>query len=549
MHVAARLGPSSATPASAAPRRSSAASATHARSNERFIAALLCLFVTSWFVVASGVLELAGPRAGGGLHAHHSDLPSAARLALLGRAGRGPPPKQSEASARRDHDEAPGSSAGSAVGEPFASAGDDDRTIADSDEGAVDGATTTTNDDEEEDEDVDILANDHDVEMRGDSRDAAAGAASASKRYPLRMYCAVPAVYNRASVVRKWKGILSTWGWRCNVLKFFIHPYNRTGALSTPHPDHIVDERTGARAEIVMLKDFVRTGKHDQCWTMMRNDDGSKIYTPCKHIWEKVWRMWVYVAAEQRRNRTADYFFKIDDDTYFIPETMRQVLREKRWDPDRERHYFGYRGYPTDRDSPIVAGACVGWTYATLQGIAPVYERMEHEYGDRSKFKHGRCVDRDGATEEITTSRCLRDLGVHAEDLRDEKNRMRVLPWMAKDILTYKRKKTTSSWFYKDQEWTIPTEENCCSDRPVAIHYMKTEDEMARLHDLLYDPLGKRELETTVSVAVPQWLAPGFSGSAQVIHSGDPRAIALEAQYFLRVKQSLSPQAKPEDFR
>jgi hypothetical protein len=364
-----------------------------------------------------------------------------------------------------------------------------------------------------------------------------------NKKYPVRLYCAIPAVYNQHGAVSKWQTILDLWGWRCDILKFFIHPYNLTRKSDKPHPPFLIHAPTGMKAEVVLLTDFVRTGK-TLCYTMNKNADGSKNYEPCKHIWEKVWRMWVWTAKHQIIERTADYFFKIDDDTYFIPENMRQSLRDKNWDPDTERHYFGYRGFPISKSQPIVAGACVGFTYATLMAIAPVYESMEHEYGDRSKFKHGRCVDRDGATEEVTTSRCLRSIGIVAEDLRDEYNRMKILPWMAKDVLSYRRKKNSTSWFYRDQPDDIPTEENCCSDEPVAFHYMKDAHELSRLHDLFYDPNNKRELDRIVAEEVPKWLDPSYRGIAGVIHYGIPANVAKEAQYFLRVKKKLPPMSR-----
>ena len=59
-----------------------------------------------------------------------------------------------------------------------------------------------------------------------------------------------------------------------------------------------------------------------------------------KHIWEKMWRSWVWV----RRNRAQDYewFVKVDDDCFFFAENLRWYTRARGFSP-LDAHYFGHK--------------------------------------------------------------------------------------------------------------------------------------------------------------------------------------------------------------
>ena len=70
----------------------------------------------------------------------------------------------------------------------------------------------------------------------------------------------------------------------------------------------------------------------------------------------------MYVAKHDAQK--ADFFFKIDDDTYFIPEAMRETLRRKKWTPE-EQHYFGAVIYPHGPKYGMVAG----WFFVCLLNV------------------------------------------------------------------------------------------------------------------------------------------------------------------------------------
>lgn len=216
---------------------------------------------------------------------------------------------------------------------------------------------------------------------------------------PPRIYCVVPSLYAE-SKLKIWDAILDTWGPRCDTLKFFID--------ATPDAPFLYKRRKYV-VEIVHVP-MVRENKNNIC------KDGK----PCKHIWEKMWRSWVHVVDSDPDFRRNDFFVKVDDDSYFFPFFLKAYLREnnvKSTDEVYLGHWIGQMG-----DGPydaFVAGASVVLSKKTLQLLVPVLKNMPHEYGARSNFKsHDQCVDRDGATEELVTRRCLERVGIAAQPMR-----------------------------------------------------------------------------------------------------------------------------------
>ena len=139
-----------------------------------------------------------------------------------------------------------------------------------------------------------------------------------------RIFCMVPTQINPHRR-RLMDAILDTWGPDCDTLAFFVDP---PAADESDFPTEVVSSDGFARAEVVVVP-MVRT-EAGLC------SDGK----PCRHIWEKVWRSWVYVAEHSSMVDGHDYFCKIDDDSYFIVDNLRKFVVEKGWRPSEHR-YFG----------------------------------------------------------------------------------------------------------------------------------------------------------------------------------------------------------------
>ncbi|KAH9260252.1 hypothetical protein BASA81_001421 [Batrachochytrium salamandrivorans] len=365
------------------------------------------------------------------------------------------------------------------------------------------------------------------------------------KSFP-RIFCMVP---SQPHARTKFVKILDTWGKWCDRIEFMIDPevYAEAGKehLLPEEKVEIVTSSDGRySANIVLLNKLVRK-KGNVCFTggtefNKKTGQEEPVYTNCRHIWEKVWRSWVYVS--EHYGDKYDFYFKVDDDTFFFVPTMREVLLEKEFKPN-EHHYFGQRVFPIGPERGLIAGALVGFSQLTLNTIVnDAYRKMDHEYGNRKNFKHGRCVDRDGATEEVTTSLCAAQIGVKPEALYDETvlpRRPHMLLWMPRDMLTYARRDNSSSWFYKHAPRDVGTQLDCCSDRPVGFHFMRLDADLQRVYDLIVDPDSKNELEDIQANKVPKWQTSTAKHTSCVFDHMPfpPHTCILEANYWLRVKR------------
>ena len=120
----------------------------------------------------------------------------------------------------------------------------------------------------------------------------------------------------------------------------------------------------------------------------------------------------------------AEWFCKVDHDTFFFPENLQYYVRDvKDWDPYSEHHYFGtvlYHG-PGGYRPPMVAGAAACWSHKTVAGITEVFKAIPTGYQGADRM---RCEDGPQASDEIPTSVCLMDgLNVDAEAMVDDEMR------------------------------------------------------------------------------------------------------------------------------
>jgi hypothetical protein len=138
-----------------------------------------------------------------------------------------------------------------------------------------------------------------------------------------RVYCGIPSMYVETKLVR-WGEILRTWGKRCDMIKFFVDPVFADDKVTKVHlPATFTDEMSGYSGDIVVVPMVRKSG--NQCWLGGGVDENGVAKTiPCRHIWEKVFRMWSYVG-EHDLNK-AEWFLKVDDDTFFIPGAFASVF-------------------------------------------------------------------------------------------------------------------------------------------------------------------------------------------------------------------------------
>jgi hypothetical protein len=225
---------------------------------------------------------------------------------------------------------------------------------------------------------------------------------------------------------------MNAWGRRCNVINFITDSIVAAGGGKV-EGDKILTEQYKPHWEFPpgTFPDNVHFINMTRPWTGCKDkkDGNPKV---CRHIWEKMWRSWVYVGDHHLNE--AEWFCKVDYDTFFFPENLQYFVRDdKGWDSYNEHHYFGLElAHQVKHGRPaMAAGAAACWSHKTMEGIADVYRKMPKGYQGPDR---GRCEDRPQASEEISTSMCLyKGLNVTLEPMRDEEMREYVVSLLQLD--------------------------------------------------------------------------------------------------------------------
>ena len=299
-----------------------------------------------------------------------------------------------------------------------------------------------------------------------------------------RVYCMVPFVWN----AEYHETIMKTWGKRCDVINFFtdsqvLHGNGRLDGdkitVNTDSPDaykHYSEFPAGTFPDNVIFMNMTRP------WFGCEEKGKPKV---CRHIWEKMWRSWVYVGDHHLDH--ADWFCKVDYDTFFFPENLQYFVRDyKNWDAANEHHYFGaLLAHKPGRPS-MIAGANACWSRRTMEGIAKVYRDMPKGWTGSERHK---CEDRPQASEEISTSLCLKvGLNVEAEPARDDALREYVMVDPYHNHLNWNRTEQGEWWFWANKPKNAPMLEECCAVRPMGFHKYKQKELIMGIDERFYGP-------------------------------------------------------------
>ena len=202
------------------------------------------------------------------------------------------------------------------------------------------------------------------------------------------------------------------------------------------------------------------------------------------------WRSWVYV--EENHLDSAEWFCKVDYDTFFFPDNVKHYVRHKKWNPFTEYHYFGHLIQHRQKGrEPMIAGATACWSRKTLDDIADVYRKMPK---DGAKGERGRCEDRAQATEEASTSLCLaRHLNVTAYAARDDQVREHITVAKFDDVLTWNRTEQGEWWYWKGKPKDAGQMENTISRRPIGLHKYKSAPEIRGMEQIFFGKPGNND--------------------------------------------------------
>ena len=289
--------------------------------------------------------------------------------------------------------------------------------------------------------------------------------------------------------------VMSTWGKRCDTINFLSDAI--VGGQLTGDKIDVPEDGFKPYWEYpqntfpdnVIFINMTRTW--NDCPEVKDKRSGQVIKKVCRHIWEKMWRSWVYVAEHQLED--AEWFCKVDYDTFFFPDNLKYFVRDvKNWDPINEHHYFGhYKTHRIPTREPMIVGAAACFSRKTLKDVAQVYKSMPmgSKNGER-----GKCEDRAEASEEVTTSLCLKQkLNIDAEPTRDDKLREYITIDKINYVLGWNRKEQGEWWFWKGKPEGAGEEEECCAHRPIGLHKYKLPSEIQKM-DLQF--FGSKDGET-----------------------------------------------------
>lgn len=288
---------------------------------------------------------------------------------------------------------------------------------------------------------------------------------------------------------------MQTWGKKCDVINFFsdaIVGGQLTGDKIT-EPQHgykQYDEYpAGTFPSNVVFINMTRSWNDCKPKKHRKGKIEKKV---CRNICEKMWRSWVYV--QEHHMEQADWFCKVDYDTFFFPDNLKYFARdEKNWDPYNEYHYFGHwMAHRKAGREPMIVGATVCWSWKTLNDIANVYRNMPKGYNGRER---GKCEDRAQATEEVATSLCLKQ---HLT-ARDKHHREYVIPSKFNNLLTWNRTEQGEWWYWRGKPSHVGQEEECCAHRPIGLHKYKLPQQIMEVHQQF---LGEKDNEYYKRLAV-----------------------------------------------
>jgi hypothetical protein len=313
---------------------------------------------------------------------------------------------------------------------------------------------------------------------------------SSFKTYPHdRLYCMIPFIWNP----KIYSAIMNTWGQRCDTIHFLTDAMVG-GEINGDHISFEEDSSASTRPYWEFpdgtfppnVKFINMTRSWEDCPSTTNRRTGKLEKKVCRHIWEKMWRSWIYV--DQHHIHDAEWFCKVDYDTFFFPDNLRYYVHDvKQWNGINEYHYFGHViQHRSRKDRPMVVGASACWSRKTLHDIAEVYRNMPK---GSTKGERGKCEDRAHATEEVTTSQCLKDhLNIDPEPARDEYQREYITIDKYPLVLGWNRTEQGEWWYWRGKPANAGQTENTIARRPIGIHKYKSADEILRLWEEFYGP-------------------------------------------------------------
>eukprot|EP00472_Partenskyella_glossopodia_P000242 CAMPEP_0197543600 /NCGR_PEP_ID=MMETSP1318-20131121/68329_1 /TAXON_ID=552666 /ORGANISM="Partenskyella glossopodia, Strain RCC365" /LENGTH=659 /DNA_ID=CAMNT_0043102951 /DNA_START=73 /DNA_END=2052 /DNA_ORIENTATION=- len=263
-----------------------------------------------------------------------------------------------------------------------------------------------------------------------------------------RIYVGIPMNWpiTKQSTKVNLRSLISTWGKRADVLRFYIHEEQLRN-----HPP----EKYGLGDMDIYIEPV----------PMKRSDRIEE-----RNIWEKSWRGWQ--TASRKYLQEADWFIKTDIDTFLIMDNVRAFLSFL--DP-KKPHYLGHTlMHEWDRFN-LVFNSGVGYILSreALRRLGMRLEAGMPSVGIQDKKYQ--CFDRSGPLEDPNTAGCLREINILPGDTLDKQGRQRFNLFRPRDLL-FRMKYVPEDWYWRNK-MSIGEAQlgfGCCSASPLLFHNFKS---------------------------------------------------------------------------
>lgn len=186
-----------------------------------------------------------------------------------------------------------------------------------------------------------------------------------------------------------------------------------------------------------------------------------------RNIWEKVWKMFYHMGKYHLYD--AEYFLKIDDDSFFSAVNFRGFAQY--FNADGE-WYMGHTLMHAWSYKNVVfnSGTCYALSRGSLRKLYPMFSTSDFQNDKQRKHSKTFCVHRSGDQEDPTMGLCLRSIGINPTNTLDNQFRERFHTFRPGDHKKIQRERT---WFWKHKHLNVGFGQNCCSPNAISFHNYK----------------------------------------------------------------------------
>ena len=291
--------------------------------------------------------------------------------------------------------------------------------------------------------------------------------------YPHRVWCGVPSMWPTHE--KRMRAIARTWGPLCDHLVFFIDTTTTLPPTPVKRLQQVANQSGNAkhsgkgRPPKANPKLSTRNKpSHIEGFSVVVLNTTFPQNDKARNIWEKSWKMWRYLGQEKLDE--ADWFLKIDDDTFFSAINFKGFVRYL--NPEQP-YYLGHTLMHLWKSRNIVfnAGSCYALSRASLRVLTPVFSSSRFLRPKRVDSRAvSLCIHRRGQFEDPSLGACLHMFGIEPLDTTTAQHRDRFSPLNEVGMFTLRK---GDWWYFRHKPKEQALGPRAAATYPIAFHYYK----------------------------------------------------------------------------